>query len=88
MLRQREQTMDDDQAKIAELAERYSKQRDLGEVLAKRQKESEDNFREKIAAFNQEILQLKDLKMKTIDKLFASVMQLKSGLEHLDELVV
>jgi aldehyde:ferredoxin oxidoreductase len=87
LLRQREQAMDGDQAKIAELAERYNKQRDLGDVLAKRQQESEDNFRDKIAAFNQEIIQLKDLKMKAIDKLFSSVLQLKSGLEHLNELV-
>ncbi|MFO0117315.1 MAG: hypothetical protein ACK521_06775 [bacterium] len=44
--------MDDDQAKIAQLAERYNKQRDLGEILSRRQQESEDNFKEKINAFN------------------------------------
>jgi hypothetical protein len=52
LLKEREQTMDDDQAKIAQLAERYNKQRDLGEILSRRQQESEDNFKEKINAFN------------------------------------
>jgi hypothetical protein len=32
-------------------------------------------------------LALKDLKLRGVDKLFASVMQLKSGMEHLDEFV-
>lgn len=52
LLKEREQTMDDDQAKIAQLAERYKNQRDLGEILSRRQQESEDNFKEKINAFN------------------------------------
>lgn len=32
-------------------------------------------------------MSLKDLKLKDVDKMFASVMQLKSGMEHLDEFI-
>jgi len=73
--------------RIAELAERYERQQEFGELLAAKCQKAEEDYRLKIVEFNQEMMGVKDIKMKNVDKIYAGVLQIKSGLEHLNEVL-